>query len=811
MLKGGAVMAKADLHCHSKFSNHPTEWFLQRLGSAESYTEPEFIYRTMKERGMDFVTVTDHNKMDASIMLNERFPEDTFTGVESTVYFPEDGCKIHCLVYGLNETQFNTIQKIRKNIYDFRDYVREQKLAHSVAHATYSVNNRLTIDHLEKLVLLFDVFEGINGGRGKLHNMTWVSVLEGLTPEKIDELYTHYKIEPFSTSSWIKGFTGGSDDHAGLFLGNTYTITKASTPAEFLDKIKSRQTRHSGNYSSFHSLAFTVYKIAYDFTRTNKNMAGAEGLFNNITSYIFEDKKPGFIDRLKMKGMKMRKSKDESRVKQLLLELIEDVRAISNSNINRKLALVYDKATDIADEYTKVALSGLNLEAKNYKLDELIKSITSSLPGIFLSVPFFTSFTHMYKDRHLVDELENRFSIRSVNNRKKILWFTDTISDLNGVSVTLRTIGRLAEEQGYDLKLVGSLTDDEIDHRLPGNFVNLKPIYSFTMPYYEKLTIKIPSILKALEDIYNFDPDEVYISTPGPVGLLGLLASKMLNVKSVGIYHTDFTKEVYEITNNDSLKVLVETYTRWFFDSVTELKTTSAEYMSLLSERGIARHKMSVFNRGIDARLFRPVKRSESETFTIAYAGRISKDKNLDFLLNIFKELCGRYSHLQMVMAGDGPYLDELKAKTAEFGNIEILNEVEHDRMPEVFNRADLFVFPSTTDTFGMVVLEAQACGVPAIVSDEGGPKEIIMNRETGFVAFANHLEDWVEKCSLMIDLHKNDNEAYEKYRLAARERVMITFNWDKVLKDLFTKKRADSSEEQGHGKTGRELSASVA
>lgn len=803
-------MAKADLHCHSKFSNHPTEWFLQRLGSAESYTEPEYIYRTMKERGMDFVTVTDHNKLDASLILNEKYPEDTFTGVESTVYFPEDGCKIHCLVYGLNESQFAVIQKIRRDIYDFRDYIKEQNLAYSVAHATYSVNNRLNIEHLEKLVLLFDVFEGINGGRGKLHNMTWVNALEGLSPDKIEDLTAKHKIKSFGTCPWIKGFTGGSDDHAGLFLGNTYTITKAATPQDFLEKIRTKQTRHSGNYSSFHSLAFTVYKIAYDFTRNHKNMAGAQGLFNNITSYIFEDRKPTLLERLKLKSMKMRKSADGSKVKRLVTELIEDVRGLTDGSINRKLSVVYSKATDIADEYTKMALSGITGDAKNYRPEELVRSITSSLPGIFLSVPFFTSFGHMYKDRHLVDEIEQRFSVRSTRTKKKILWFTDTITDLNGVSVTLRTIGRLAHEQGYDLKIVSCLNEDEIDHRLPPNYVNLQPIHSFTMPYYEKLTVKIPSVLKALEDIYAFDPDEVYISTPGPVGLTGLLASRLLNVKSSGIYHTDFTKEVYEITSNDSLKVLVETYTRWFFDSVTELKTTSAEYMSLLSERGMARHKMSVFHRGIDARLFCPMKKDESGFFTLAYAGRISRDKNLDFLLELFGRLNGKYTNLRLLMAGDGPYLEEVKNKTKGMTNVLIMNEIEHARMPEVYAKADLFLFPSTTDTFGMVVLEAQACGVPAIVSDEGGPKEIIADKETGLVAYANNMEDWLHKTSRMIELAASKPAEYARFSEAARTRVMSVFNWDKVLRDIFAKNKAENTPEKS-GSVLREISASVA
>ena len=162
-------MAKADLHVHSKYSEHPSEWFLQRLGAAESYTEPdEAIYAAAKAREMDLVTITDHNKIDGVLRLKAAHPQDVFTGVEATAYFPEDDCKIHILLFGFSETEFAEIQRARRDIYQLRDYIRDRRLAHSVAHATFRVNGKLALAHLEKLMLLFNVFEGINGGVSNL-------------------------------------------------------------------------------------------------------------------------------------------------------------------------------------------------------------------------------------------------------------------------------------------------------------------------------------------------------------------------------------------------------------------------------------------------------------------------------------------------------------------------------------------------------------------------------------------------------------------------------------------------------------------
>jgi hypothetical protein len=211
-------MAKADLHVHSKYSNRPNEWFLQRLGAAQSYTEPEAIYDRAMKAGMHFVTITDHNTIEGSLQLAGKYPE-AFTGVQTTTYFPEDHCKVHLLIYGLNGDPFDEVQRIRKDIYQLRDYVVEQQLAHSVAHAAYDINRRLTTAHLEKLAVLFDVFEAINASLNVPSNEVWYHWLKYLTKESLSDLEEKHRLLAQHEDSWIKGFTGGSDDHGGLFIG----------------------------------------------------------------------------------------------------------------------------------------------------------------------------------------------------------------------------------------------------------------------------------------------------------------------------------------------------------------------------------------------------------------------------------------------------------------------------------------------------------------------------------------------------------------------------------------------------------------
>lgn len=341
-------MTKADLHVHSKYSEHPSEWFLQRLGAGESYTEPEQIYKTAKEGGMDFVTITDHNRIDGALLLKEKYPEKVFTGVESTVYFPGDRGKVHVLIYGLTEKQYKTIEKIRTDIYAFRDFIKENDLAYSVAHATYSVNGKISMEHLEKLILLFDVFEGISGGRNRINNLTWMNVLKNLTPLQIEDLYIKHRIEPSSESPWVKGFTAGSDDHAGIFIGETYTLSEANSMDEFLTQLKRKQTYPFGKHNDYDTFAFIIYKIATDFLKT-KSDANSNLLLNKVSEIIFEKGELGFRDSLKLETAKIF-VKGEDSTQKLLLDTIEKLKNSSKVPLKDKLDMLYGQISNLSDE-----------------------------------------------------------------------------------------------------------------------------------------------------------------------------------------------------------------------------------------------------------------------------------------------------------------------------------------------------------------------------------------------------------------------------------------------------------------------------
>jgi len=787
-------LKKADLHVHSKFSNHPSYWFLQRLGARESYTEPDYIYQTAKKQGMDYVTITDHNRIDGSLYLKEKYPEEVFTGVEATTYFPEDGCKVHILIYGLTANDFIIIEKTRQDIYQLRDFIRERDLTYSIAHATFSVNGRLKIEHVEKLVLLFNIFESINGGRNQYNNHTWAVFLKHLQQDYFEKLQKKHRIKPWGPRPWVKGFTGGSDDHAGLFIGQTYTTLAAKSPADFLARIKQKSGVAQGRHNDYQALAFTIYKIANDFIKTrSKKLPNV--LLQEITENIYSRSSSNFMNNLQWLKLKYaRRNGDQTR--QLIISLIEKLKNGKPHSLEDKFTLVYDKIADLTDELIKQFLWSIQRSLKEEGIFNIIQNFSAFLPSVFLSIPFFSSLKYMHNTRHISAHLENFIPTSLTGKSKSVLWFTDTLNDLNGVSITLQKIGQIAQQSDRDIHIVTALPQEEMKFLHFSKLINLPYIYEFKLPYYESYILRIPSILKAIAEISRYEPDKIIISTPGPLGFLGILVANLLQIKSIGVYHTDFTMQAKEITANDDLLTTIESGTKWFYSLMDEIRVPTYEYMDILERRGADRSKMKLFRRGIDIRQFAPRKNAKHRLencykiptgFNLLFSGRLSKDKSLDFLVEVYANIVSKYPNTNLIIAGDGPYLAELQQKTTHLEKVFLLGKVSREKLPPIYSGCDLFVFPSTTDTFGMVVLEAQACGLPALVTDIGGPKEIVIPGKTGAVLPAGQLGSWTAQIGQYIQRLEQTPEQFAVMRRLSRQLVAQNCDWNTVLDDLIT------------------------
>ena len=213
----------ADLHVYSRHSDRAADWVLRRLDFPASASEPRLLYQQLRTAGMEFVTLTDHHSIEGCLEIADL--PGVFISEEVTTYFPDDGCKIYILVYGITEAQHRAIHAIRENIHDLRAYLDSEGIAHAVAHPLVSINDKLEIHHVQRLALLFRHFEAINGLRHRIYSQTIAHVLGSLTPERIDEYANATGLTPTHPEPWRKVFVGGSDDHGGLFPGRAYTET----------------------------------------------------------------------------------------------------------------------------------------------------------------------------------------------------------------------------------------------------------------------------------------------------------------------------------------------------------------------------------------------------------------------------------------------------------------------------------------------------------------------------------------------------------------------------------------------------------
>jgi len=223
-------MSKCDLHIHSRYSARSEEWLFRRLEFPDSYSDPRWLYQQLRERGMDYVTITDHDTIEGCLQIRDL--PNTFISEQVTTYFPGDACKIHLLVWGITEAQHADIVILRDNIFALQRYLQAGQIAHAVAHPLYSINGELSASHLERLILLFKHFEAINGLRDALLSELARELLGSLTPAKIDKFAKRHNLAPTHPEPWKKVFVGGSDDHGGQFLASAYTETPPADSVE---------------------------------------------------------------------------------------------------------------------------------------------------------------------------------------------------------------------------------------------------------------------------------------------------------------------------------------------------------------------------------------------------------------------------------------------------------------------------------------------------------------------------------------------------------------------------------------------------
>ena len=763
---------RADLHLHSKFSDRAAEWLFRRAGLPDSYSEPRALYDALKERGMDFVTLTDHNRIEGCLEIADR--PGVFISEQVSTRFPDDRCEVHLLVWGISEAQHREIQSVRENIFDLQKYLATQNLAHAVAHPLHRLDDRLHVAHLEKLALLFRLFEGLNGLRAGLLSEVAQFAFGALTPQKIDALANKHGFAPTHAEPWRKVFIAGSDDHGGMFPASAFTETPPATDAsEFLTHLREGRCEIRGKGGTPLALSHGLYNNVRHFIQTKISGADSASLLGKAFSRFMEGQDPtefswtdklGFIAQGIASGkiFELAKPANASLWKQFAGYFSQtDVKGLlarETNGIAEPERRAFVIANFFANQLAFRFFTSFVKRVSGGNIIEAIQEISVMLPLLATLGPYLYAFRSQAPDRAWLENaslaLADTKPPQLANNKRA--WFTDTLEDVNGVANTIRKLTAAVVGHGHDLTVVTSRAEVHITDIPIKNFA---PIGEFELPEYELQKLSFPPILQIIDYIEREGFTELIISTPGPIGLTALLAAKMLGLRTSGIYHTDFPQYVRILSDDSFMESLTWNFMKWFYGQLDVLYVNSEGYRRAWVDRGIDGSRIQILPRGLDTTLFHPSRRDPAfwqahgipaGNTVLLYVGRVSKEKDLDVIVSAWKKIAKEArASVTLAIVGDGPFLKELRLLLPDGVFTGYLAGLD---LAKAFASSDVFLFPSTTDTYGNVIAESLASGVPCIVSDQGGPKDLIEHGKTGFITRALDAEDFTRALMQLVN-----------------------------------------------------------
>lgn len=776
-----------DTHCHSKASSKPVIAAMGLIGCPESYSEPERVYDQARARGMDLVTLTDHDTIDGAMELVHRGFQGFVVGQEVSVKFPEDRCLLHVLVWDLTPKLHDEIgaNRLRDDVYQFAAWLRERNLPHAFAHPLYVQNGRLTRWHIERAALLFKGFETINGAHDDALNRTIARYLDTLSPAKVQELIDRHGLQPLWPRVWEKSRTGGSDDHALLNVGRTWTEVafeagEAVTAREFVRRIGQGLGSSGGQGGHAALLAHQISTVgAHHFAREHFKRRSPTGRYVSARFLRFfgaEVQAPSKKRVLAYRSArKIWLGKKASKPSPVLKALQDEFKPLLNKYPNLRERMDPDRwldgtpasqhdemaefVADLVQTLGRAMESSAGKAAAKKDASKILEHITGYLVLQAAQIPYIVSLFCQNKERRFVEQFQHETGAHDpaeAGRPLRVMKFTDTLADVNGVCRFIQNAARRAHDTGRDLTVVTS-TRFEIPVKDLPNIVNFDPVFATKMPKYENLELALPPILKMLRFADQKRPDVIHLSTPGPVGCVGMLAAKLLRVPVVGVYHTDFPAYVDRLFDDRAATATCEKAMSVFYKPFKAVFTRSADYADSLRTLGLRDDQIVRLRAGYDDRHFSPAYRDpsiwsahglERDSVKVLFCGRVSVEKSLPLLTEIWpgvRRAAGeRGVRTELVIIGDGPYRAtmqrELRGQHAHF-----LGFRHGAELSALYASCDLFAFPSTTDTLGQVVMESQASGMPVLVTDVGGPQEVVDHGVTGLVLPAGDKARWTE------------------------------------------------------------------
>jgi len=683
------------MHVHSTASELSKLGVQRSLHLPECATAPEEVYELAKRRGMDFVTITDHDTI-AGAQEIEHLP-GMFISEELTVSFRGEPQAVHVLCYGITPDDHDWLQAHNDDVEACAAHLHSRGITAALAHPFYAVGAPLTARHRRRLAQLFPIWETRNGSRAKDLNLPAFVYIE-----------THGGIP-----------IGGSDDHAGIDVGRTFTETPyAATPAEFLAHVREGRAEAHGTQGSAAKWTHAAMALAI------RSLSRGDGLERPSPAVVLKivervlregnvrggqagpDLGPGdarALLRFWLEAIDL--EFDES----MLLELLQEGE-LSHSDLYRRARRTHERklAQAVTEIVTLVAAGETDLSGFQNAIFE------ACMPAI----PYAAAAAFLGREKLKLT--------RSDGERPRVALVADGLGAMHGVTHTIRQI-RDRGVPGYEVEVIG--TDADVDRRLSA-------VAEIEVPFYPGLEIGVPSLPAVVEALAEGRYDLVHVCSPGPAGIGAWLLARVLELPLIGSYHTELALYAGLRSGLPQLEALAGAALGAFYGGCDMVLSPSPATDTRLGRLGIPLTRIGRWGRGVDLARFDPRLRMPG-TFAgevnVLYAGRLTDEKGVGLLAEAFLTARRQDPRLHLVLAGGGP--DEARLQARLGNQATFLGWLQGEDLARAYASADVFLFASRTDTFGQVILEAQASGLPVVAVGEGGPASLICDGETGLLA----------------------------------------------------------------------------
>ncbi len=354
--------------------------------------------------------------------------------------------------------------------------------------------------------------------------------------------------------------------------------------------------------------------------------------------------------------------------------------------------------------------------------------------------------------------------------------------EVNGVAMTLAKLVQGLSHRNHDVQLIRP-RQTKTDSPMSDSSLEEVLMRGMPIPRYPELKLGLPSKKTLVKTWTLRRPDVVHIATEGPLGWSALQAAKVLKLPVTSDFRTNF-QSYSKHYGVGWLRKPIVAYLRKFHNATACTMVPTRELMRTLSQNGFA--NLKVVSRGVDTKLFNISKRDTSlrsswgatdETKVLISVGRMAPEKNLDQVLKTYEALKSTGQAFKLVMVGDGPLKDQFQKRYPE---IIFPGMLTQSNLAAYYASSDLFIFPSQTETFGNVTLEALASGIPVLAFDCAAARDWVLTGVNGWLVAENNPEGFAAQAVTIF----NSKDLLEKITQSTRQQV-VHLDWDQIAEQV--------------------------